>query len=177
MRKKTTAKNAVFRLKIIIAIIFAMIAVIIITRMMAPKDYHIEPSAVEARLDEQLDSLILSCYGEDIEILSKGPYEQLPDDRKEDSKYRNEITRYEVASGREDTSPEELQKLKEKAQKAREKLSKDKQHSYYRNVIIKMPDGKKKSFYQKMRSDLSSSEVILSVTIPEDIETQNNINE
>jgi hypothetical protein len=177
MKKKPSAQKSVLRLKIIIAAIFMMLAVIIITRMMAPKSYQHEPSAVEAAMDGQLDSLILTFYGDGVEVLTKGPYEQLPDERNEDSRYRNEITRYEMASAKENIDPAELQKLKEKADKAKEKLMKNKQFSYYRNVIIKMPDSRKKSFYQKMDSGLSASEVILSVTIPENNDTENNINE
>ena len=177
MRKKPTAKKALLRFKIILGAIFAMLAVIIITRMMAPKSYQQEPSAVEAAMNGQLDSLILTFYGDGVEVLTKGPYEQLPDERNEDSRYRNEITRYEMASAKENIDPTELQKLKEKADKAKEKLMKNKQFSYYRNVIIRMPDGRKKSFYQKMDSGLSCSEVILSVTIPENNNTEEIINE
>lgn len=177
-KKNTTPEKAVKRLKIIIAAVFAMIAFVIIVRIGRGTHYNATPTEVEAAMDIQLDSLMKTSYPEGAVILKKGPYEKLTDERQDDSKYRNSIRKYELASVAENQNEQEIDKLKKEAQKAKDKLEKgNKQSAYYRNIIVQQPDGKKKSFYQKTSESLDVSEIIMSITITETEELENKINE
>ena len=177
-KKNITPEKAVKRLKIIIAAVFAMIAFVIIVRIGRGTHYNATPTEVEAAMDIQLDSLMKTSYPEGTVILKKGPYEKLTDERQDDSKYRNSIRKYELASVAENQNDQEIDKLKKEAQKAKDKLEKEnKQSAYYRNIIVQQPDGKKKSFYQKTSESLDISEIIMSITITETEELENKINE
>ena len=177
-RKNITPEKAVKRLKILIAVVFAMIAFVIIVRMGHGNHYDATPTEVEAAMDKQLDSLMKTSYPEGTVVLKKGPYEKLTDEKQDDSKYRNSIRKYELASVAENQDEQEMDKLKKEAQKAKDKLKKEKKQSaYYRNIIIQQPDGKKKSFYQKTTEALDLSEVVMSITIKETEEFENKINE
>lgn len=166
-KKNQTPLQALKRLYIVSLIVGGMIAFMLIAKIMKTDDVSVPENRIETIMDHQLDSLLSETFDPGTIIESKGTREILTEDTEKDAQYRNDIMRYERAAATEGFNPKELEKLQKKAEKAKEKLSGKKTTAYYRNVIVILPDGRRKSFYQRTDKALKTSSVIMCVTIHE----------
>lgn len=174
-RKQTDPKKAVKRLKIIMASIAVMLLVILVAKINMSDEQKTYKGEVETVMDAQLDSLIAINYPEGTRIIEKGFPEYLDDEIIGEETLRQAITRYEVAETEAEQDSTKIKELRTDAERARMKLQRKHDKSYYRNAKIELPDGTKYSLYQRTDSGLEDSYLFFRTTITE--ETQKEMKE
>lgn len=174
-RKQITPEKAVKRLKVLMVAIFAMIAVIILSRLTNSRPYVHNISEIETAMDKHLDSLLASDYPGGTILLKKGTFEKLSSDSDKAMAYRIAKTQYDIQASREGADTLALKKEYEKVAKAQDRADREKTASnYYRWIMLQLNDTTREASYQWMSDDFKQSNICMRTKITNQQEEKEN---